>query len=102
MRNIPLKAFSTAIHVVIWFVVVATIAAEVLPVFKEFLANTFGHHWIAKSDIAVILFVVVALLMSRSKDPEDVSILIRGVLISTLVGIVVIFAFYLAHFMGMV
>lgn len=102
MRNIPIKAFAIATHSVIWFIVAATVLAEVVSVFKNLLATTFGHHWVAKSDIAVILFVVVLFLLSRSEGSEDVSGLIKGVLASALTGAVIIFAFYLAHYLGAV
>jgi len=102
MKNIPVKAFATATHFVIWFIVTATVLAEVFPVFKNFLASMFLHHWVAKGDIAIILFLVVSLLFSRSKDPEDISGLVKGVLASTLIGAFVIFAFYLEHYLGAV
>ena len=100
MRTISIRAFAYAVHAVTWFVVLATIAAELSPAFKSLLANGFGHHWLAKSDIAVILFITVALVFSRKPDPEDVTGLVKGVLASVLLGALAIFGFYLVHFLG--
>lgn len=100
MRNVSVRAYAYAVHAVIWFVVLATVLAELSPAFKELLAGGFGHHWIAKSDIAVILFLVTAMACSRLKDPSDISGLVSGALLSAISGAVVIFGFYLLHFNG--
>ena len=102
MRNISVRAFAYAVHAVITFVVASTILAELFPAFKALLANGFGHHWIAKSDLSVILFIVTALVFARIKDPEDVTPLVRGVLLSAVLGALLIFLFYLAHYFGVV
>ena len=101
MRTVSIRAFAYALHAVIWFVVIATVAAELAPAFKSLLAGGFGHHWVAKSDIAVLLFITVALLFSRKPDPEDVTGLVKGVLLSALCGAAAIFGFYLLHYLGM-
>ena len=101
MRTISIRAFAYAVHAVTWFVVFATVAAELSPAFKNMLANGFGHHWLAKSDIAVILFIAVALVFSRKQDPEDVTGVIKGVLVSVLLGALAIFGFYLGHYLGL-
>lgn len=102
MRTISIRAYTYAVHAVIWFVVLTTVLAELSPAFKEFLAGTFGHHWLAKSDLSVILFIAVALIFRRTEDPQDVTGLVRGVLLSTVLGALAIFVFYLAHFLGKV
>jgi len=102
MRNISVRAFSYATHVVITFVVLSTILAELFPAFKALLANGFGHHWIAKSDLAVILFIVTALIFARKEDPEDVTPVVRGVVLSAVLGALLIFLFYLGHYLGIV
>ena len=101
MRNISIRAYAYAIHAVVWFVVLATVLAELFPDFKNLLASGFGHHWIAKSDIAVILFLVAAIGLSRLKDPDDISRLVRGVLLSATTGAIAIFGFYLLHYLNM-
>ena len=100
MRSVSIRAFAYAVHLVVWFVVLSTIAAELFPSFKALLAGGFGHHWIAKSDIAILLFIACCLVFARKEDPEDIRPLVRGVLLSTLAGAVVIFGFYLGHYLG--
>ena len=102
MRSVSIRAFAYAVHLVVWFVVLSTIAAELFPSFKALLADGFGHHWIAKSDVSVLLFIACCLVFARKEDPEDIRPLVRGVLISALAGAVVIFGFYLLHYMGLV
>jgi hypothetical protein len=102
MRNISVRAFAYATHAVIVFVVLSTILAELVPSFKSLLAGGFGHHWIAKSDLSVILFIAVALFFARKEDPEDVTPLVRGVLFHAVLGALLIFFFYLLHYFGVV
>lgn len=101
MRTISIQAFSYAVHAAVWFIVLATVAAELLPPVKEVLAGGFGHHWVAKSDIAVLLFIAVALLFRNAQDPEDIRATVRGVILSTSAGALAVFGFYLGHYLGM-
>jgi hypothetical protein len=98
---IGIKGYAYAVHAVVWFVVLSTVAAELSPAFKALLAGALGHHWIAKSDIAVVLFIVTALFFGRKNDPKDVPGLVRGVLLSVIAGSVAIFGFYLLHYLGL-
>ncbi|MBT8055596.1 MAG: hypothetical protein KJO72_01540 [Gammaproteobacteria bacterium] len=101
MRMIGIKGYAYAVHVVVWFVVLSTVAAELSPAFKALLADGLGHHWIAKSDIAVVLFILTALIFGRKTDPEDVTGLVRGVLLSVIAGSIAIFGFYSLHYIGL-
>jgi uncharacterized oligopeptide transporter (OPT) family protein len=97
MNRFSIRSLAYACHAVFWCVVILTIAAEQVPVVKEFLAGLSGHHWTSKSIIAMVLFVAVASLFSRRKDPEDVLNLVKGVIVSGLAAALVIFVFYLLH-----
>lgn len=44
------------------FVVVITIAAELAAPLKEWLKNTFYHHWVGKSLMSLIVFASASLL----------------------------------------
>lgn len=100
MNRISIKALTIACHIAIWFVVVATIAAERYAPVKEFLAGLTGHHWTAKGIIALVLFFVTAVVFSKKEDPDDLTGLVVGVIISALAGAFAIFAFYMLHFHG--
>jgi len=95
MNRFSIKALAYACQVVIWFVVIITIATELAEPVKAFLAGLTGHHWTAKGVISLVLFFVVAFVFSKKEDPVDVTGLVRGVLISAVLGAVTIFVFYL-------
>jgi asparagine N-glycosylation enzyme membrane subunit Stt3 len=95
MKKFSIKALAYACHAVIWFVVVITIAAETAVPVKNFLTGLTGHHWTAKGLISLLIFFMVAFVFANKEDPEDVTGLVRGVLISAVLGTAVIFIFYL-------
>jgi len=43
-------------------ILVMTIGAELYPPLKAWLASTFGHHWVGKGVISIVIFVVVMAL----------------------------------------
>ena len=95
MSRFSIKALAYACHAVIWFVAIITIAAELAEPVKGFLAGLTGHHWTAKGIISLVIFFTVAFVFAKKKDPGDVTGLIRGVLISAVLGAITIFVFYL-------
>jgi hypothetical protein len=95
MNKFSIKALAYACHAVIWFVVIITIAAELSAPVKGFLAGLTGHHWTAKGIISLVIFFVVAYFFAKREDPLDVTGLVRGVLISAILGAIAIFVFYL-------
>ena len=95
MNRFSIKALAFACHAVIWFVAISTIAAELAEPVKGFLAGLTGHHWTAKGIISILIFFTVAFLLAKKEDPGDVTGLVRGVLISAVLGAITIFVFYL-------
>ena len=95
MNRFSIRALAYACHAVIWFVAIITIAAELAEPVKGFLAGLTGHHWAAKGIISLVTFFTVAFVFAKTKDPGDVTGLIRGVLISAVLGAITIFVFYL-------
>jgi len=95
MNKFSIRALAYACHAVIWFVVIITIAAELSAPVKGFLAGLTGHHWTAKGIISLVLFIVVGTVFVKKDDPSDVTGLVRGVLISAILGAIAIFVFYL-------
>ena len=95
MNKFSIKALAYACHAVIWFVTIITIATELAEPVKSFLAGLTGHHWTAKGIISLVIFVVVAIVFAKREDPKDVTGLVRGVLISAVLGAITIFIFYL-------
>ena len=58
-ESIILSSIAVAI-----FIPIITITAELAAPLKEWLKNTFYHHWVGKSLIAVIVFVGLSVLIS--------------------------------------
>jgi len=94
------KALVRATVGVIWLVVVMTIAAELSEPFKALLAGTFTHHWIGKSVISVVAFVVFYAIFSRARESDNVSRGAWQVVWSVVLGGLIIFSFFLWHFIS--
>lgn len=94
------KAFTISTTVVIWLIVAMTIAAELSEKFKLSIAEIGGHHWVGKSIVASIVFVVLYLLFIKSRESENVFKNALWVVSSLVLGGLVIFGFYARHFLG--
>ena len=100
MIRFTVKALAYGCHAAIWFVVVATVAAERHGQVKAFLAGLTGHHWTAKGIIALVLFIAVAFTFSRKQETDRPAGTVSGVIISAVLGSLAIFAFYMLHLLG--
>ncbi len=85
---------------VIWLVVVMTILTEISAPFKNFLVQLAGHHWAAKSLIATVAFVLLYLIFRKARESDNVLGGVWYVIGSVVLGGVIIFAFYLWHFLN--
>lgn len=56
-KLIILRSFILSAVTAIVFIAAATIAAELVPAFKNFLKEIFGHHWTGKGVVAAAIFV---------------------------------------------
>ncbi|MBM3282560.1 MAG: hypothetical protein FJY86_04465 [Candidatus Diapherotrites archaeon] len=85
------------------FVTFSTIYSEVSAPFKTFLASTFGHHWIAKSVLSVVVFVLVYYYftrMSKGKNHWNAWQMAKNVTIVSILAGLIIFGFYVNEFWG--
>jgi hypothetical protein len=98
MNRFSIKALAYACQAVIWFVVIITIATELAGPVKGFLTGLTGHHWTAKGVISLFIFFAVAFIFVKKEDPGNVTGLVRGVLISAVLGAITIFVFYLFEY----
>jgi hypothetical protein len=98
MNRFSIKALAYACQAVIWFVVIITIATELAEPVKGFLAGLTGHHWTAKGIISLVIFFAVGFIFAKKEDPGNVTGLVRGVLISAVLGAITIFIFYLFEY----
>lgn len=91
-------AFSLSAIVAILFITAATVVAELNSPFKDFLKDNFMHHWIGKGVLAAIIWSLGGLLVNLFPFPSDekkTTFMIWLISLSTIVGFLIIFLFYL-------
>jgi hypothetical protein len=93
-------AASLATIVVIAVITIFTIVSEISGGFKDFLANIGGHHWVGKGILSLIIFGVVwfGSAFKLKEDPETTKKWAIAVLITTVLGMLAIFIFFLDHY----
>ena len=94
--NIRAANYATTTAIVL--ITVMTIVGELWAGFKSFLGSITGHHWITKGLLALVVFIVLYLVLSKLKETENTA---RGTVWSfstAIVGGVAIFVFYLIHY----
>lgn len=99
---LSMSVLSIALILTVVSVAALTIVAELQPALKEFLQQLTGHHWITKGLVALAVFTItsgVGGLMRRRETPDPV---VWSWLASTavLIGIVVLFLFFLGHYIA--
>ncbi len=99
---LSMSVLSIALILMVISVVALTIVAELQPSVKEFLQQLTGHHWITKGLMALAVFTItsgVGALIRRRETPDPVgwSWLASA---TALIGIVVLFLFFLGHYIA--
>ena len=99
LRSIYASAYSAAISIVA--VAAITIMAELSPAFKNYLARLTGHHWVTKSWISIILFVLLFYVFrlagkSAGESQTRKALLVLGV--AAILGFIAILGFYAYEF----
>ena len=85
---------------VIWLIVGMTLLSEVSEPFKLFLVQVGGHHWIGKSIIATVAFIVLYLLFIKSRESKSILGEVLFVVGSVVLGGSIIFLFFVWHFVN--
>jgi hypothetical protein len=81
----------------IWFVTAVTLAAELSPPLKAFIATVFLHHWLGKSILTLVVFgLVVAATPQRRCDERRCA---NYVLLSVVGGGVLILGYFTVHYL---
>ena len=99
MNGKEIHAMAKASMAAFIFIAAATMLAELSAGFKGFLTTTFGHHWVGKSILSIVVFALVYYYFSSHKgNPNqhvDAMATAKQVaLVAVLAGLVV-FGFYL-------
>ena len=99
-KNKCITSFAVSAIVAIVFITFATIFGELYKPFKNYLADTFSHHWIGKGVIAIVIFYLLGFLeYFKAKGDEDVMIIMLKILFwITVVGVLAISGFYLYEY----
>lgn len=89
-----LSAIVTAI-----FIAVITIAGELAPPLKDWLKQSFYHHWLGKSALAGILFFALGILFSfiSPRGNAALSASVRALTWTSILSALVIFGFFIAE-----
>jgi len=97
MKNIKSMSISTIIAIIV--TVILTIWADLSKPLKDFLASLSGHHWVTKSLIAITLFILLNLILSKSINQEkNVLYEVKKVIWITIISIIAISGFYVWHY----
>lgn len=97
--KVNIKSMSISTILTIIFIVFMTIYSELNKVFKDFLKNLAGHHWVAKGIIAVIFFILVYFILKNFiNDNKKVKETVVWVIIAVILGSLAIFGFYVYEF----
>lgn len=51
-----------------WLLAIMVVVAELFGPFKDALKNIFGHHWIGKGIIVLVVFFAASFLLSQKKS----------------------------------
>lgn len=76
---------------------VVIVAAEEVPELKDWLKQTFYHHWLGKGALSIGLFTAVTLLLRFRSDTMRLSTIIIIETIAVVLAAVVIAGFFLLH-----
>ncbi|OGD90843.1 hypothetical protein A3D81_01750 [Candidatus Curtissbacteria bacterium RIFCSPHIGHO2_02_FULL_40_17] len=76
------------------YITVITVAGELYPPLKEFLAKNFSHHWIGKSITAILVFVVFAGLLLVLKPKIKTAFLLNLLSAISIVSALILFSFF--------
>ena len=91
-------SFVISASVTVVFIVASTIYSELSKPFKDFLKETFTHHWIGKGIIAIILFAVVGLLldtlMTTKVNTDKLTVALKILSIVSILGFLAIAGFF--------
>ena len=65
-----MKKYYIAAIASIVYIALITIVGELFPPVKDFLKNTFWHHWLGKSVVLVLLFALVSFFAGKISDTD--------------------------------
>ena len=101
LKSIYASAYSAALTIIT--VVAITIGAELSVPFKNWLAGFTGHHWVTKSWISLLVFILFFGIFKFRKTSADESRTKRALLalqVFAVLGFIAILGFYIYEFLA--
>ncbi len=99
LKSIYVSSWSAATTIVT--VVVVTLASEFSVPFKNWLASFTGHHWVTKSWLSVIIFLVMFAVLyigSKNVDATKTKRALMALEVTAVLGFLLILGFYTYEF----
>ena len=87
----------------VWMTVILTVVSELSVSFKQWLAGLTGHHWVSKSWLVLLMFVVVwrvSMRFSAKPSGKQLARMVDWLSVSLILGGGVIIGFYMLHYWG--
>ncbi|MBI5457170.1 hypothetical protein HY971_00400 [Candidatus Kaiserbacteria bacterium] len=81
---------------------VLIVAAEEIPTLKNWLKATFYHHWLGKGALALGLFAIVSVALSKQRSATRLSTVIFYEAVAVCVSVGIITGFFLLHTLKLV
>lgn len=97
--KINLTALNRATWLTTILMVVLTIWADLNEPFKKTLTMLTGHHWVTKSVLAIVFFIMLCLFFQGSKETKQLKKEITWTVAVAILGSLTIFGFYVWHFL---
>lgn len=96
-----MKKFYFATIGTLLYIPIITIAGELYEPLKNFLKNTFWHHWLGKSVILVVLYILLVLIFSGMKEngEEKEGKYLVWIMAIAMLGAFSIFGFFVVEYM---
>ncbi len=101
LKPVWASAYSAVITIIV--VVVMTIGAELSMPFKNWLTGFSGHHWVTKSWISILVFVLffcVFRFTGKSVDESQTRKALVALQVVAVFGFLAILGFYVYEFFG--
>ena len=101
MENQKLKIIHSAICgaiAAVIFITAITITADLYLPLKDWLKNTFSHHWIGKSILSVAVFIVIGLVsrfLPIEASEDKLNKVLKLLSWAMVLGVILIFLFFI-------
>ena len=97
LKNSATSAILSAVYVV-----VVTIWSENSAALKGWLTDFSGHHWVSKSIVSLAIYFGGLLLfyfLPKKIGDDTIKKYLKALLLTTFLGAVIIFVFYVGHYL---